>query len=49
LLELGFETMRIPAREVLGNREAVLTGIVERCRSRPHLRGVAARMRGNSE
>ncbi len=33
LKELGFVTMRIPAREVLGNMEGVLIGIVERCRT----------------
>ena len=33
LLALGFETMRIPAREVLGNMEGVVMGIVERCRA----------------
>jgi very-short-patch-repair endonuclease len=33
LLELGFETMRIPASEVLGNMEGVLMGIVARCRA----------------
>jgi len=31
--EQGFETMRIPAREVLGNMEGVLAGIVARCRA----------------
>ena len=33
LFALGFETMRIPAREVLGNMEGVLTGIVARCQA----------------
>ncbi len=33
LQELGFVTMRIPAHEVLGNLEGVLTAIVERCRT----------------
>ena len=33
LRELGFVTMRIPAREVLGNMEGVVAGIVERCRT----------------
>ena len=31
MLELGFVTMRIPAREVLGNMEGVILGIVEHC------------------
>jgi very-short-patch-repair endonuclease len=30
---LGFTMMRIPAREVLGNMEGVLMGIVEQCRT----------------
>jgi very-short-patch-repair endonuclease len=29
----GFTMMRIPAREVLGNMEGVLAGIVEQCRT----------------
>jgi len=33
LTGLGFTMMRIPAREVLGNLEGVLMGIVERCRT----------------
>jgi very-short-patch-repair endonuclease len=33
LLALGFETMRIPAREVLGNMEGVLAAIVARCQA----------------
>jgi very-short-patch-repair endonuclease len=33
LRELGFTMARIPAREVLGNLEGVLSGIVERCRA----------------
>jgi very-short-patch-repair endonuclease len=33
LAALGFTMMRIPAPEVLGNLEGVLTGIVERCRA----------------
>jgi len=33
LNELGFTMMRIPAREVLGNMEGVLAGIVERCQA----------------
>jgi very-short-patch-repair endonuclease len=33
LTGLGFTMMRIPAREVLGNMEGVLAGIVEQCRT----------------
>ena len=33
LKALGFSMMRIPAREVLGNMEGVLAGIVEQCRA----------------
>ena len=33
LTGLGFTMMRVPAREVLGNMEGVLIGIVERCRA----------------
>jgi len=31
LFDLGFETMRIPAREVLSNLEGVVAGVVARC------------------
>jgi very-short-patch-repair endonuclease len=34
LVELGFETMRIPAVEVFRNLEGVVSAIVEVCRSR---------------
>jgi very-short-patch-repair endonuclease len=34
LAELGFETMRIPAAEVLGNLDGVVSGIVATCRRR---------------
>jgi very-short-patch-repair endonuclease len=43
LRELGFTMMRIPAREVLGNLEGVLLGIVERCRTPRPLHHDAAR------
>jgi very-short-patch-repair endonuclease len=33
LQTLGFATLRIPAREVLGNLDGVIAGIVERCRT----------------
>ena len=33
LTDLGFTMLRIPAREVLGNMEGVLAGIVEQCRT----------------
>lgn len=33
LTSLGFSMMRIPAREVLGNMEGVLAGILEWCRT----------------
>ena len=37
LREVGFATMRIPARELLDNLEGVVLGIVEECRRlRPH-------------
>jgi very-short-patch-repair endonuclease len=32
LVRLGFTMIRIPAREVLGNLEGVVAGIVEQCR-----------------
>jgi very-short-patch-repair endonuclease len=43
LTGLGFSMMRIPAREVLGNLEGVLSGIVERCRALRPLHHDAAR------
>jgi very-short-patch-repair endonuclease len=33
LTSLGFAMMRIPVREVLGNLEGVVAGIVEQCRA----------------
>jgi very-short-patch-repair endonuclease len=33
LKAMGFTTMRIPAREVLGNMEGVLAGILARCQA----------------
>ena len=35
LAELGFDTLRIPAREVLDNLQGVLTLILDRCENRP--------------
>ncbi|HEV2817875.1 MAG TPA: DUF559 domain-containing protein [Allosphingosinicella sp.] len=43
LMELGFTTMRIPAREVLGNLEGVVAGIVEGCRTLRPLHRAASR------
>jgi very-short-patch-repair endonuclease len=37
LVELGFETMRIPAVEVFRNLQGVVSGIVEACRTRAPL------------
>jgi very-short-patch-repair endonuclease len=34
LAELGFATLRIPAREILRDLDAVITGIVAACRER---------------
>jgi very-short-patch-repair endonuclease len=34
LSQLGFETMRLPAAEVFGNLEGVISAIVEACRTR---------------
>jgi very-short-patch-repair endonuclease len=34
IAELGFHTLRIPARDVLGNLDTVITGIVAACRER---------------
>jgi very-short-patch-repair endonuclease len=43
LTALGFTMMRISAREVLGNMEGVVAGIVERCRALRPLHHDAAR------
>jgi very-short-patch-repair endonuclease len=37
LAEIGFATLRIPAREVLRDLDAVITGIVTACRERAPL------------
>jgi very-short-patch-repair endonuclease len=43
LLERGFVTLRIPAKEVLTNLEGVVSGIVEQCRVRGPLYHAALR------
>jgi len=43
LEERGIKTMRIPAAEVLGNLEGVLTGIIEQCKTRLPLHPAAPR------
>jgi len=43
LAEIGFETLRIPAVEILKDLDAVIRGIVQACRARaPSTTGLAA-------